>query len=89
MEKFRNKNCWRWPKSSECLQLGYRTLELRFGNWTSLASFAVPSMILILDTPIERNPAGKVVKGALRTMATKIWEKRQGKRGKVENLSRL
>jgi len=46
-------------------------------------------MILILDAPIEHNAAGKIIKGVLRTIASKAWEERQAKKRKIEIMSRL
>ena len=89
MAKSRNKNYTRWLKSSKSLPLRFTALLLRIGLFVSLAAFAVPAMIIILDVPMERNAAGKVVKGMLRTMASKVWEKRRAEKAKTVTLSRL
>ncbi|KAK0243596.1 hypothetical protein EDD85DRAFT_804503 [Armillaria nabsnona] len=42
----------------------------------TLPRFAIPVMILVLETPFELTPSGKIVKGNLRALARREWEKR-------------
>ncbi|KAG8967552.1 hypothetical protein FRC03_009805 [Tulasnella sp. 419] len=49
-----------------------------------LPGFAVPVMIIISDTTLERNAAGKVIKGRVREMAAKEWEKRSKAKAKAK-----
>ncbi|PBK84947.1 acetyl-CoA synthetase-like protein [Armillaria gallica] len=44
----------------------------------TLPIFAIPIMILVLETPFELTPSGKIVKGNLRALAQREWEKRNG-----------
>ncbi|XP_006460626.1 acyl-CoA synthetase [Agaricus bisporus var. bisporus H97] len=44
-----------------------------------LPKFAVPVMVIILDTPFVQTASGKVLKSDLRKMAQAEWQKRQGK----------
>ncbi|KAK0243582.1 hypothetical protein EDD85DRAFT_804452 [Armillaria nabsnona] len=44
----------------------------------TLPRFAIPVMILILETPFELTPSGKIVKGNLRALAQREWAKRNG-----------
>ncbi|PBK84936.1 acetyl-CoA synthetase-like protein, partial [Armillaria gallica] len=44
----------------------------------TLPRFAIPVMILVLETPFELTPSGKIVKGSLRELAQREWEKRNG-----------
>ncbi|KAK0435717.1 hypothetical protein EV421DRAFT_1908415 [Armillaria borealis] len=44
----------------------------------TLPRFAIPVMILVLETPFELTPSGKIVKGNLRALAQREWEKRNG-----------
>ncbi|KAK0467499.1 hypothetical protein IW261DRAFT_1060601 [Armillaria novae-zelandiae] len=44
----------------------------------NLPRFAVPVMILVLETPFELTPSGKIMKGNLRTLALQEWKKRNG-----------
>ncbi|KAH9485387.1 Long-chain-fatty-acid--CoA ligase FadD13 [Psilocybe cubensis] len=51
---------------------------------TRLPKFAVPVMIIILDTTFERTPSGKILKGELRKIARSHWElRRRGGNGKA------
>ncbi|SJL16994.1 related to 4-coumarate--CoA ligase 1 [Armillaria ostoyae] len=44
----------------------------------TLPRFAIPVMVLVLETPFELTPSGKIVKGNLRALAQREWEKRNG-----------
>ncbi|KAK0207498.1 hypothetical protein IW262DRAFT_1530175 [Armillaria fumosa] len=44
----------------------------------NLPRYAVPVMILVLQTPFELTPSGKIMKGNLRTLALQEWKKRNG-----------
>ncbi|PPQ67300.1 hypothetical protein CVT25_005884 [Psilocybe cyanescens] len=49
-----------------------------------LPKFAVPVMIIILNTAFERTPSGKILKGELRKIARSHWElRRRGGNGKA------
>ncbi|KAK0505593.1 hypothetical protein EDD18DRAFT_1129761 [Armillaria luteobubalina] len=44
----------------------------------NLPRFAIPVMVLVLETPFELTPSGKIMKGNLRTLALQEWKKRNG-----------
>ncbi|KAK0184106.1 hypothetical protein F5146DRAFT_1076004 [Armillaria mellea] len=44
----------------------------------NLPRFAIPVMVLVLETSFELTPSGKIVKGKLRTLALQEWKKRNG-----------
>ncbi|KAK0462280.1 uncharacterized protein EV420DRAFT_1304387 [Desarmillaria tabescens] len=44
----------------------------------NLPRFAIPVMVLVLETPFELTPSGKIIKGSLRSLALQEWKKRNG-----------
>lgn len=55
----------------------------------SLPRFAVPVMIVIQHQPLERNPAGKILKPQLRQLARRHWEDRHRKGTSIEPSTNL
>ncbi|PBK95040.1 acetyl-CoA synthetase-like protein [Armillaria gallica] len=51
----------------------------------NLPRFAIPVMILVLETPFELTPSGKIMKGNLRTLALGEWKKRNGVTSDVQS----
>ncbi|KDQ17285.1 hypothetical protein BOTBODRAFT_602185 [Botryobasidium botryosum FD-172 SS1] len=63
------KNPWKGGKITEEELMGHAN--------KSLPRFAVPVMIVVRDEPLERNPAGKILKKELREMMRDRWLQRK------------
>jgi acyl-CoA synthetase (AMP-forming)/AMP-acid ligase II len=57
---------------------------------SQLPGFAIPSMIIVQKESLPRNPGGKILKGPLRILAAKEWERRKhAKHSKSKAKSKL